>query len=102
MLQKPSDTVLEALASLKGDIRFDVVLEWLQEEQANLDSKMALQTDEIALRWKQGASQSLRDVLEYAINSRDILRARKSTPQRTTGPTTPYRNDAVADSKGHR
>lgn len=76
MLQKPSEQVLSALASLQGEPRFEAIRQWLEQSLQNLYRESTQTREEVLSRWKQGAAQAVEDFLDKASNAQDALRRR--------------------------
>lgn len=73
MLNRPSNKVLAALASLEGHTDFEVIRVWLAESLQNLDAVSRETSDSTLCRWRQGAAQAVAQVLDYSAKSRSIL-----------------------------
>lgn len=65
--------VLEAMARLKGDADFDVLVEAIKEELSALHRDMTITREETPLRWMQGAAQTLSELLDLIGQSADIV-----------------------------
>ena len=61
MLARPDERVYAALARLRLDPDFQVVLEWISASEAVLQKQSASHKDEVLLRWNQGALQCMAD-----------------------------------------
>lgn len=73
MLTKPSIRVLSALSALEGHPDFVVITEWLKASLQQLHSDSSRVQDDVLVRWNQGASQVLEDLLMKAQSARDVL-----------------------------
>lgn len=73
MLEKPSQRVLSALASLEGNSEFEEIKRWLSESLQALYTDSVNTQDETICRWRQGAAQGVEDFLKKAKTARDIL-----------------------------
>lgn len=70
MLKQSPDRVISALASLEGNADFEVFVGWLEESQAELQAESRHTKDEVVLRWQQGASQTLDDLMRKIRSAR--------------------------------
>lgn len=73
MILKPDKRVLSALSTLQNDQDFQTVIEHLKVSLETLKQDSAYQKDETLLRWNQGATQALGELLQLAQDSRDLL-----------------------------
>lgn len=72
MLANPNERQITALASLRGDPDWQVVMEWLQENAKTLMRDMCMTPDNAILRQQQGAAQVLTFILDLNETSGDI------------------------------
>lgn len=77
MLKQSPDRVTAALASLEGNTEFEVVMSWLEEAQADLHTASMHTKDEVVLRWQQGASQVLDDLVRKTRTARQTQYSKK-------------------------
>jgi hypothetical protein len=69
-LLRPSERQLAAIARLRGDGEFAVVVEFLEAARADALHTLSVTTDEVRLRWMQGEAQTLGDLLDLIKQSR--------------------------------
>lgn len=74
MLKKPTPQVLNALASLEGNIQFETIREWLGESLQDLYRGSISTKDDVLSRWQQGAAQAVEDFLAKAQEAKDVIR----------------------------
>jgi len=74
MLQKPNQQVLNALASLEGNIHFETIREWLKDSRQHLYHDICITKDEVLSRWQQGAAQAVDEFLTKASDASDVIR----------------------------
>ena len=72
MLKLPADTVQQSLRRLRGDSDFVRVLDWLLENQRELDKRNRSMVDGVQLRMGQGAAVALTEIIEAAEGSRVV------------------------------
>ena len=77
ILKQSPDRVIAALSSLEGNTEFEVVMGWLEESRADLHVASMHTKDEVVLRWQQGASQVLDDLIRKVRSSRQAHHSRK-------------------------
>ena len=61
---RPNERQLAALARLRGDSEFGVVVEYLEAARADALHTLSVTTDEVRLRWMQGEAQTLGDLID--------------------------------------
>ena len=66
MLIKPDSRVESALARLRGDSDFQIIVEWFRASQKALDDATRMCQDGILLRQHQGAGQVVADFVARA------------------------------------
>lgn len=74
MLQKPTQQVLAALSSLKGNPDFETVLAWLEDSRQTLYADACMTKDEVLCRWQQGAAQAVNEFLKKSNEAQDVIR----------------------------
>lgn len=74
MLQKPSQQVVNALASLEGNIHFETIRAWLEESRQHLYRDSCMTKDDVLSRWQQGAAQAVDEFLTKASEAPDVIR----------------------------
>lgn len=74
MISRPSAKIIEALAFLEGSSRFDDVLEWLKESEAETMAALVAERDADEMRRLQGAAHDLREILKLARKARELAR----------------------------
>lgn len=74
MLRKPDTQVLNALASLKGDPRFETIRAWLENSLQDLYKDSCNTRDEVLSRWQQGAAQAVEEFLDKSANAEEVIR----------------------------
>jgi lipase chaperone LimK len=72
MLTNPDERQITAIASLRGDPDWQVVMEWLQDSMKTLMHDMCETQDNAILRQQQGAAQVLTFVLDLNEGAGDI------------------------------
>ncbi len=65
------------MSSLEGHAEFEVVVDWLEESLADIRTASMHTKDEVLLRWQQGASQTLDDLVRKIRTSRQTQYSRK-------------------------
>lgn len=74
MLRKPDTQVLNALASLEGDQRFETIRTWLENSLQDLYKDSCNTRDEVLSRWMQGAAQAVEELLDKSANAQEVIR----------------------------
>lgn len=74
MLRKPDTQVLNALASLEGDQRFETIRTWLENSLQDLYRDSTKTKDEVISRWMQGAAQAVEELLDKSANAQEVIR----------------------------
>ncbi len=74
MLKKPTPQVLNALASLEGNLQFETVRSWMEESLQDLFRGSVSTKDEVLSRWQQGAAQAVEDFLHKAQEAKEVIR----------------------------
>lgn len=74
MLNRPSNQVIAALASLQGNTSFETIKSWLEDSLQNLYTDGAVTKDEVLCRWQQGAAQAVADFLRASKDAPDVIR----------------------------
>lgn len=74
MLRKPDTKVLNALASLEGDQRFETIRTWLEHSLQDLYKDSCNTRDEVLSRWMQGAAQAVEELLDKSANAQEVIR----------------------------
>lgn len=74
MLRKPDTQVLNALASLEGDQRFETIRAWLGDSLQDLYRDSTKTKDEVLSRWMQGAAQAVEELLDKSANAQQVIR----------------------------
>lgn len=69
--------MLSALSTLSGHPDFEVVCDWLGKSLVNIRETTDTTKDEVMVRWQQGASQVLSELLMKKDEARDTLRKLK-------------------------
>lgn len=78
ILRQSPDRVASAMASLEGNAEFEVIVGWLEESLADLRSASMHTKDEVVLRWQQGASQTLDDLVRKIRSARQTQYSRRN------------------------
>lgn len=60
------------MASLEGHPEFEVIREYLQACLRDLQINSATTKDDVVLRWQQGGTQVLSELLARAANAREL------------------------------
>lgn len=68
---KPDINTLKSLAALEGDKHF---INWLKESITHEMGDALHTKDDVLLRWSQGRSQNLREILETVTTARETLK----------------------------
>lgn len=74
MITQPSKQAIQALATLDGDLHFEVVKQWLRTTLNELNEQTPYSKDEVQTRWNQGAQQLLQEFLQRADNAQETIR----------------------------
>jgi hypothetical protein len=74
MLARPSQQVLNALSSLKGNSQFETIRSWLEDSLQDLYRDSANTKDEVLCRWQQGAAQAVNEFLQKSNEADQVLR----------------------------
>lgn len=64
MLRNPNERELAAFARLHADADFAVIVNYLEENESALHKTAMGLKDDVALRWTQGATQTLGQLLD--------------------------------------
>lgn len=73
MLDRAEHRVLSALSSLSGHPDFEVICDWLGKSLVNIRETTDTTKDEVMVRWQQGASQVLAELLTKKNEARETL-----------------------------
>jgi hypothetical protein len=73
MLDRAEHRVLSALSSLSGHPDFEVICDWLGKSLVNIRASTDTTKDEVMVRWQQGASQVLAELLTKKTEARETL-----------------------------
>lgn len=69
----PDKKILSALVSIQKHSEWKIIRDWLEDsKEENMESMVTLKED-IGLRWKQGNSQELVEILYYIDEAKDAL-----------------------------
>jgi hypothetical protein len=72
VLKQTPARVISALASLEGNSEFEALRSYLQECLDDLRNESATTKDEVILRWQQGGTQVLTELLDRAARAREL------------------------------
>lgn len=73
MLNRPDEKTLKALHLLKTTDEWATVRAWISDSLTRMRKDAGRITDEVPLRWNQGACQVLDTLLEYETKTKTIL-----------------------------
>lgn len=73
MLNRPDERILKALHLLKSTEEWATVRAWIADSLTTMRKDAGMITEEVALRWSQGACQVLDTLLEYETKTKTIL-----------------------------
>lgn len=73
MIKRPDTRVLEALAFLEGTSRFDDVIKWLRESEAETVRALIAERNAEEMWRLQGAASDLKEILELTQKAREAL-----------------------------
>ncbi len=73
MIGRGNKELYEAMVALNNTAGWRVVRAWLDAEIGRLQTNMEQEHDQAALRWHQGALQTLRALTARFDNARDVL-----------------------------
>ena len=73
MLNRPNERILKSLHALKSTEEWVTVREWIADSLNQMRKDSGRITDEVLLRWHQGACQALDTLLEYETKTKTIL-----------------------------
>lgn len=74
MLKRPDEKVLQALASLEGNLSFETIRSWLEESLQDLYRDSCNTKDDVLSRWQQGAAQAVGEILEKSKEAGSVIR----------------------------
>lgn len=73
MLGKIDKRTAQALISLDSSHDWKTVEEWLRAEMADIEHQLSIESDDILMRWNQGAVQVLREFLDKKTQARKFI-----------------------------
>lgn len=72
MIYKPEPKVMEAFARLRGNPNFMTIMEFVRDCRDRTDREGAKHAEEYKVRWAQGASQDLTELLNLLDMSKSL------------------------------
>jgi len=77
-VERASDKVLSALASLQGNADWETVKAWIVESRDADSIALALSKDEVNTRWLQGSVQNLNAIIEVSNKAMGVLHRKRT------------------------
>jgi len=77
-MERASQRVLSALASLHGNPDWQIVKEWMQQSVDEDAKTLLIAKDEIQVRWLQGSIQTLRSILDTSTGAMEIIHRKRT------------------------
>lgn len=72
MIYKPEPKIMKAFANLRGNPNFMTILEFIKKCRDRTDEESRTTIDEYKLRWCQGGSQDLSEILKLFEMSKQL------------------------------
>lgn len=73
MIEKPDESVVEALVSLRNNRDFSVITDWLQRSLSQTAEQLIDEPDHDSVRRHQGGASDLKEILHHAEQAKEYM-----------------------------